>query len=101
MSTIEVDSLFPVVSPYWSERGDSLPEVLERVIRFTKAIKLKIGFHLCSGGMQHKHFMEPPDTGLLVEVANSLVQQLKSFRFVSWIYMPCPEIGPTQLTMNR
>ena len=84
---------FPPVQPYWSKNGDVLLDVLQRVSISAKEVKqeVSLGFHLCYGDMEHKHFMEPRDAGLLVEVANGLVRQLTETHSISWIHMPVPK----------
>jgi hypothetical protein len=56
--------------------GDSVPEPIE------------LGYHLCYGDAGHKHFVEPRDAGLLVEVANTVLDGLR--RPVSWLHLPVP-----------
>lgn len=48
----------------------------------------ELGFHLCYGDFGHKHFTEPKDAGLLVDVAEALIA--RSGRPVTWIHMPVP-----------
>ena len=48
----------------------------------------ELGFHLCYGDLQHKHFVEPKDTALLVEVANTL--QRVADRPVQFLHLPVP-----------
>jgi len=47
-----------------------------------------MGYHLCYVDFEHKHFTEPKDTGLLVEIANALSERVK--RPINWIHMPVP-----------
>ncbi|MCJ1325527.1 hypothetical protein MMC10_002190 [Thelotrema lepadinum] len=84
---------FPLVQPYWSNNGDVLLDVLKRVTLSAREVKSEIpmGFHLCYGDMEHKHFMEPRNAGLLVEFANGLNKQLAETRSISWIHMPVPK----------
>jgi hypothetical protein len=55
---------------------------------------IQLGFHLCYGdappepGAKGKHFVEPENTALLVEVANAVVDGAE--RRIDWIHMPVP-----------
>jgi hypothetical protein len=49
---------------------------------------VELGFHLCYGDMDAKHFVEPLDLGKAVELANLIVASVK--RPVTWIHMPVP-----------
>ncbi len=55
---------------------------------------VQLGYHLCYGdappepGAKGRHFVEPTDTGLLVEVANAILTSAR--RRVDWIHMPVP-----------
>jgi hypothetical protein len=59
--------------------GNSVPEPIE------------LGYHLCSGDAGHQHFIEPKDAGLLVEVANIVLDGLR--QPVSWVHLPVPRAG--------
>ncbi len=47
-----------------------------------------LGYHLCYGDRGHKHFMEPKDTGHLVEVANGIAARLG--RALDFLHLPVP-----------
>ena len=55
---------------------------------------VQLGYHLCYGdappepGAKGRHFVEPTDTRLLVEVANAILTSAR--RRVDWIHMPVP-----------
>jgi len=42
-----------------------------RLTRLGRAVneEVQLGFHLCYGDSGHKHFVQPTDTGLSVEIA--------------------------------
>ena len=65
--------------------------ILERIVRLSGAVDkhVELGYHLCYGDIQHRHFVEPKDTGLLVEVANLILAQVQ--HPVGWIHMPVPK----------
>jgi hypothetical protein len=49
---------------------------------------VELGFHLCYGDMDAKHFVEPLDLGKAVELANLIVGNIE--HAVAWIHMPVP-----------
>ena len=66
---------------------------LERVIRLSSHVKedVHLGYHLCYGDIQHRHFVEPPDMSLMVEFANELLQGVGPSHHVNWMHMPVPK----------
>jgi hypothetical protein len=65
--------------------------VIDRIVKLTNAVDegVEVGFHLCYGDARHKHFIEPKDTALLVEVANLICGGVG--RDVDWVHMPVPK----------
>ena len=65
--------------------------ILQRVLRLTDAVDdgVAMGFHLCYRDLGHRHFVEPRDTALLVEVGNAILKGAK--RSVDWIHLPVPK----------
>lgn len=59
--------------------------LLKRVVKLAAAVNegVELGFHLCYGDRGHKHFVEPKDTALLVEIANAILEDVP--RSVDWI----------------
>ena len=49
---------------------------------------VELGFHLCYGDLDAKHFVEPLDLGKAVELANLIGANLK--HPIAWIHMPVP-----------
>jgi SAM-dependent methyltransferase len=76
------------VFPVWF--GDVKGGILERLLRISHHVPadVQLGYHLCYGDVQHRHFKEPADAGRLVEVANALAASLG--RALNWIHMPVP-----------
>ena len=64
--------------------------IIEQLARLGNQVPedVELGYHLCYGDAGHKHFVEPEDTGKLVEVANGISAGLK--RSLNWISMPVP-----------
>ena len=50
--------------------------------------EVELGFHLCYGDLDAKHFVEPTDATKLVEMANLLARSIE--RPMTWIHMPVP-----------
>jgi len=48
----------------------------------------ELGFHLCYGDLDAKHFIEPQDAAKMVELANLIFDSVK--HSVAWIHMPVP-----------
>lgn len=69
---------------------DRLAGICERLGRLAGSVPetVELGFHLCYGDTDHKHFMEPVDMSKLVQVANGVTET--SPRVINWIHMPVP-----------
>jgi hypothetical protein len=74
----------------------SKEEIVAGLVRLAALVpaQVQLGYHLCYGdappepGAKGKHFVEPSDTGLLVEIANAVAAGAP--RRVDWIHMPVP-----------
>jgi len=49
---------------------------------------VELGYHLCYGDWEHRHMIEPTDTGYLVEIANGISAGVG--RPIAWVHMPVP-----------
>ena len=49
---------------------------------------VELGFHLCYGDYDAKHFVEPTDATKMVELANLIVRSVP--RPITWMHMPVP-----------
>ena len=77
--------------PYMQAPFDDLQrEVMQRMKRLSGAVPndVELGFHLCYGDWDAKHFIEPVDMGKLVEFANTLFKTVD--RPITFIHMPVP-----------
>ena len=74
--------------PWFSPMKQGL---VQRALKIAAAVdeEVQLGFHLCYGDLGHKHFVEPKDMALLVEIGNSLLNGAK--RQVNWLHMPVPK----------
>ncbi len=67
--------------------------VIDRITRLCKAINadVELGFHLFYGDYEHKHLIQQVDLGLLVMLANEIVERVGAFHPVAWLHMPVPK----------
>jgi hypothetical protein len=49
---------------------------------------VELGFHLCYGDLDGKHFVDPVDTTKMVKLANLITRSVS--RPISWLHMPVP-----------
>lgn len=58
--------------------------------RLSRAVPntVELGFHLCYGDLDAKHFVEPRDAAKMVDLANLIARSVK--RPIQWIHMPVP-----------
>lgn len=73
-------------NPFQNLRG----EIEARMKRLAAAVPndVELGFHLCYGDWDAKHFVEPADAGKLTEFANLLASSID--RPITYIHMPVP-----------
>lgn len=64
--------------------------IVERLARLGDAVPadVEVGYHLCYGNNGQKHFKEPIDMGLMVEIANGIFSRVR--RPINFIHMPVP-----------
>ncbi|KAH9909709.1 hypothetical protein F4778DRAFT_10296 [Xylariomycetidae sp. FL2044] len=79
--------------PYLSTPPSVLEGLVNRVVKLSERVPqdVKMAFHLCYGDLYHKHFVEPRDTSLLVELANALLARDTFRSRTAWIHMPVPK----------
>jgi len=67
--------------------------IVERLVALAAAVKhdVEMGYHLCYGDMGHVHFVQPPDTGLKVDLVNTIVQKIGPNHRVAYVHMPVPK----------
>ncbi|KAJ3758753.1 hypothetical protein EV360DRAFT_43228 [Lentinula raphanica] len=83
-------SYWPHFTPWWSPVKEG---VVERLVKLGSAVSgdVEMGYHFCYGDMQNKHFVEPKDVGLMVEIAGMVFEEVKKTREVNWLHMPVPK----------
>lgn len=74
--------------PHWFDNPEQ--GIVDRLVRLGDHVPdgVELGYHLCYGDFNHKHFIEPNDMGTLVRVANALGKRVA--RDIDWIHMPVP-----------
>jgi hypothetical protein len=50
---------------------------------------IELGYHLCYGSPVDEHLVQPKDTGIMVEIANAIVELVK--RPIQFFHMPVPK----------
>ena len=48
----------------------------------------QVGYHFCYGDSGHRHFKQPADMDIMVQVANGIITNVK--RHITWLHMPVP-----------
>ncbi|GME65310.1 hypothetical protein GTA08_BOTSDO11875 [Neofusicoccum parvum] len=83
-------------SAYWPHfepffEGDVFEGLVGRIARLVGAVKdgVEVGLHICYGDMGHKHFVEPKDMGLMVQIARGVLEG--AGRRVEWVHLPVPK----------
>ncbi|KAF1953787.1 hypothetical protein CC80DRAFT_568808, partial [Byssothecium circinans] len=67
------------------------PKIISRLARLANRVPkdVELGFHLRYGDIGHRHFVEPKDVGLMVEVGNALHKCVQ--REIQWLHLPVPK----------
>ncbi|MGI9357545.1 MAG: hypothetical protein ACR2PF_20600 [Rhizobiaceae bacterium] len=79
-----LEGLFPV----WFE--EPFRKISSQLVELAELVPsaAEVGFHFCYGDSGNKHFKEPEDMGLLVNLANQLCREAE--RRTDWIHLPVP-----------
>ena len=66
-------------------------EVVALLVRLGERVPkdVELGYHCCYGDYNHKHFIEPKDTGDMVDVMNAVSARIG--RKVEFVHMPVPK----------
>lgn len=85
----------PTFRPWFGDVGNDAAALRAHIdaslVRLGRAVgaDTQLGFHLCYGDVGHRHFCEPRDTGLLVDVARVVLGGVG--RRVAWLHLPVPK----------
>jgi hypothetical protein len=63
---------------------------VDRLVRYADAVPadVSLGYHLCYGDYQHRHFMEPEDASVLRDMANAIAGGIQ--RPLNFLHIPVP-----------
>lgn len=80
------EGLYPV--PFLGDEPEA--PLVDRLARLGDAVPegVKLGYHLCYGDMNHRHWKEPEDTAVLVRIANAVASAVS--RTIDWFHIPVP-----------
>ncbi|KAF9637191.1 hypothetical protein BFW01_g8087 [Lasiodiplodia theobromae] len=80
---------YPHAAPYYPE--PLMDYIVQRIVTLVDAVRpdVEVGLHICYGDIGHEHFVQPKDTGLIVELATAVFGAAK--RPVTWVHLPVPK----------
>jgi hypothetical protein len=86
---IAVETIAVLENPK-NEQGITAAAVATSIAQLSDQIPvgIELGFHICYGDRDHRHFIEPKDLGVAVAFANGLIDLIH--RPVGWLHMPVP-----------
>jgi hypothetical protein len=75
---------------YPSPFADLRRAVVDRIVGLCRALPadVELGFHLCYGDWEARHFIEPIDAGAMVELSNALTDAIG--HPIAFLHMPVP-----------
>ncbi|KAF2159948.1 hypothetical protein M409DRAFT_70700 [Zasmidium cellare ATCC 36951] len=77
--------------PIKARKDVLMPIIVEKIVSLANAVAgdVELGFHFCYGDLFNKHFLQPPSTALIAELAANILSRLH--RPVAWIHFPVPK----------
>lgn len=74
----------------WNLPGDPRTEIIKQLKRISEAVPehVELGYHLCYGDLDAKHFFNPKDASAIVELANAISANVD--RPIAYIHAPVP-----------
>ncbi len=82
---------FALLEGVWPSFLDDVAEGIDRrLVELAEHVPepAELGYHLCYGDRDHRHFTEPDDASELVRVANAVAEGVD--RSIQWMHMPVP-----------
>ncbi len=75
---------------YMPPFDDPESEIIDRLVRICQAVPadVELGFHLCYGDWEAKHFIEPLDGEKMTSLANAIAAHVR--RPIAYFHMPVP-----------
>jgi len=86
---VECNDRHSELFPYKPE-GDAFERYLKAVTAISAFVpeEALMGLHLCYGDLGHRHFIEPPDLGVVTRMANAATEAIE--RTVDFYHVPVP-----------
>jgi methionine synthase II (cobalamin-independent) len=74
----------------WNLPGDAKQEIVRHLQHISDAVPadVELGYHLCYGDLDAKHFFNPKDAGAIVELANAIAASVQ--HSIAYIHLPVP-----------
>lgn len=74
----------------WVLPGDPRKEIVKHLKRISEGVprEVELGYHLCYGDLDAKHFFNPKDAGAIVELSNAITMNVE--RPIAYIHVPVP-----------
>ena len=90
VASIESNDHDPMLGLPWDAPGDPFERYVQALADLSQHVsdETLLGLHLCYGDLGHKHFKEPQDLGVVVQMANAGVAAVS--RPVDFVHMPVP-----------
>lgn len=80
-----------IFEQYFPQRPASYKsDIFDQLARLGDAVPagVECGYHLCYGSPRDAHLVMPKDTGILVEIANGLIDRVR--RHLDFLHLPVP-----------
>lgn len=83
-------SIFEKLHPVPFLGADPAPWLIDRLARLGVAVPtgVELGYHLCYGSMNNRHWKEPEDLEICVDTINRIAA--RTDRRIDWVHMPVP-----------
>ena len=80
----------PFFKPYFDSVWENIHSRIEEIsLAVDKNVWL--GYHLCYGDIDHRHYLDPEDTKDLVDIANEITRRVEPKHAIKWFHMPVPK----------
>ncbi|KAI9667254.1 MAG: hypothetical protein M1821_000068 [Bathelium mastoideum] len=76
----------PFFQPVWENLHSRIEEISLAVDK-----NVWLGYHLCYGDIDHKHYLDPEDSTDLVAFANEITRRVAPKHPIQWFHMPVPK----------
>ena len=80
----------PLFKPFFESASHKIYDIIEE-ISMTIDRDVWLGYHLCYGDINHKHYLEPTDMNDLVNGAHEIAKRIAPKHAIKWFHMPVPK----------